>query len=427
MIINEIMKKMRSSQTIAFEEAYRYYNQFDRAYDVYKALRTNMECYHGKSSEFYRENIICSSGCKNKIAGTTISGCTFCNWENESLYLQAGLRVLRKKSEELYVKLVVDELKKQRSGSRHPAVIEEIASPNVFDEEDFTDSLFNSIFLEDKLWEGKPMYGILAVRAEDITSERVKKWKQQFRKNLIIGFGVEVKSEWVRNHWLNKNLTNATINRAIATIHNNGCIASCNVLMGIPGFSTYNSLHEFIDTCEWLAECGADTILVSPLVMKEGTMQHYIHNKMNNTFHHKLTGILDPIEVMFGIYWAVVRNPELANKIQISPQNGKEYMKQFDNLAIQDNIMYNCLNELIEYNEEHQGIKFDALLDTMKKGELCNEYHAFMEKMELEKKVNVKENLDIVAKELISSICVENACDYREKFESELRDFKCGD
>lgn len=58
----------------------------------------------------------------------------------------------------------------------------------------------------------------------------------------FLEIGVEVTNEWLRNHWINKSLSDSKLENAIGMLHEEGFKVNTNILLGIPALPKNNQL-----------------------------------------------------------------------------------------------------------------------------------------------------------------------------------------
>ncbi|MCL2717184.1 MAG: hypothetical protein FWE14_00160 [Lachnospiraceae bacterium] len=402
MIINFIMEILWENATKEYKNIYAEYADKDLL-QIYNEIYKSMHVDIGMSTEVFNENILLSTGCKNRNREKALSGCSMCQWDDEDLAIQAKLKVLKERDSKLYAKLIREGFIKKRGEKAKPSLIEEIASCNVFDNEDFTDNVFDKLFNDNPVFETKPLYGIIAVRANDVTSEKIERWKKQFRGRLFVGFGIEVGCDWLRNHWINKNTTNEDIMKAIGIIREAGCVSSGDILLGIPGLSAYQSLQTFLSTCGWLYEQNIDTILVSPLTSKSRTLQYFITENIDKNETKKIngrkimfSGIPSAYVFITALYEAIRLFPGIEEIIQLSPQNGFVFLERF--MENENKTEFECYfaaeyKKMIEYNISQQGIDKEIINELYSKAAEEEDFKRFIAQCEIEKEISVKDSL----------------------------------
>lgn len=341
-VLREIRKEVHEKYTQMYEESLKV-----EPYVLYRLLQkelkhTNMAMQKDGTTFTY----IPTSGCAycNKDA---IRGCSFCNYLNENTVLMVSLRALQKRAPHLYSQLVIESCLNQ------PV----IKSPMAHFLSGF-DSL-NEDEIDSKTWDvilegvggrrDKAMYGVLVTRADTITREKLKKWKGKVSRRTIVEIGVEVSHDWLRNHWLNKCISQNSILHAIDEIHHTGFYAQADVLIGIPGLTQKQSKQLFVNTCGDLLKMGVDYVLCSPLVNKSATLQQYSFQYLRENTElnqamliNAITGVLPDIYTVFdAIFDTLQEFPELTKRLVIGPVHFPIYAEQMKNLGHRDlNLEY---------------------------------------------------------------------------------------
>lgn len=266
-------------------------------------------------SDLHSLTIVETIGCQHQFKKNRISGCTFCDWDSARVGEVARLRALLEKDEQAYADVVKYSFQKIRGAKCSPTLIEQISIHDIMDTVQFPEAAFRHVFVEDSVYNTSPEIGIVSARASSVTAEQVKKWKQVFRKSLTIGIGIEVGNQWLRNNWLNKNITNIQIQRSIELIHENGAKVCANILLGIPELSNKNALTVFFDTCRYILEIGVDFILVSPLITKPKSLGSMLATDADESDNCQSAMIAD------AVYGITQRFSQSISKFTFSPDN----------------------------------------------------------------------------------------------------------
>lgn len=240
-------------------------------------------CVSQKNMTFYtypgtNMNLLSCSVCAYRLE-QGFSGCSMCDYENGDLMHQAFMAELMSRNRGLYAKAVKKSFQNVRGPAAVPNVFELVSSYDVFSDQEFPEEVFYELFEGNPLFVKKPFSYILETRASSVTPEKlslVRKYIPQPNR-VMIECGVETADEWVRNHWLNKGVSNRQIETAVQQIHAAGFKSSADVLIGIPGFTEQQSIDQFADTVRWLDEIGVDQIIMLPLNRKEKTLQGVIY------------------------------------------------------------------------------------------------------------------------------------------------------
>ena len=438
MIITKIMEELWKDISDKYKLEYDRCSNIDK-HDLYKEICMDIKKLDkGLQSEDFVENIVATSGCSHRNKNGVHAGCAMCNWESKDVQIHAKLSALRDKDKELYAKVILNSFVQNRGINVKPAIIEEIATHDILDPVDFPEEVFLELFEKNKIFNSKPMYGLMAVRASNVSVDKLKKWKSQFRKSLLVGMGVEVGDEWLRNHWINKNTTNEEIINAINSIAEAKCFSTGDILIGIPGLSNGQSIEVFKHTCKWLDQINIDTILVSPLSRKERTVQDFIYKNLVDNEKLKdlhvvngdLTGMPTLFVVFQAIYEVMVDIPNIEAKLKLSPQNFNNYFIQLDEYYRKiektelESYLYNKFKELVEYNLSSSGVNKKYIFEIMENIKTEKEYIEHLSKISVERSISIKDTLAEVSKE-ISKILWPNSWEIKVKeFEEELESYK---
>lgn len=266
---------------------------------------------------------ICSYRLKNNFAG-----CSMCDYEDKNLMDKIYMTALREKSVKLFTKAIVNSFINTRGERSSPNVFELISSYDVFSDDEFPEELFYEIFVANKLFLKEPFCYVFETRASSITIEKLNMIKKYLPANsrVIIEFGVETSNEWIRNHWLNKNIDNKQIFKAIDCIHSSGYKASADVLIGIPGLLELQHIKMFTDTVLWLDKIGVDQMIILPLNRKDYTLHGIIYKYLKDDplllnsglVQGEHTGVPWLTTIISAIYNVIALNPNILNKVNVA-------------------------------------------------------------------------------------------------------------
>lgn len=324
-------------------------------------------------------------GCPHNVRDGKHCGCSFCDWNEDSISNIAYTTELRKKSSTLYRKLQREYINKILS-KRKICFFEEYAIQDCFSDEQITDDEINELFLKEECFENKPILGLVQVRADSVTDNKIIKWKQVVRKGLTLGIGVETGNEWLRNHWLNKGISDIKVINCISIAHRNNCNVCANLLIEIPGLNVKQNIECLIESITKLSKLGCDSIMLSPLVKKKYTIQYYLDTPLLTEDWDKFYFILmvlfeiahlcddEKRKIMlsslnFGDYVNNIRDMDCKSSFQklLKPICAIGGMKVFDNVIYHYNQFCNDDN-FIKYKnlvDAQNGIDkmYDNLLD----------------------------------------------------------------
>lgn len=265
--------------------------EFMDSYEKAKTLDTKslFEKFHNLKMGFYQYpgvnvNVLPSSGCPYRFGNGYLSGCSMCDYQSEYAGVQGALKALREKDARLYAQVIRESFDNLRSKKPVPNIIELLSMYDTFDTEEAPEELFEMLYDINEMYHGRPHKISVESRANNIRKDNIRKLKAKLPKHtrLAVEFGVEVGDEWVRNEWLNKDVTNIQIENAVAAIHEEGCKAQCDVIIGIPGFTERTSIDLAVNTILYLDDIGLDQIEVLPLNRKKYTLQGFLHNYCRN-------------------------------------------------------------------------------------------------------------------------------------------------
>ncbi len=387
----------------------------------------------GISNYAYAENILPTCGCNNRHRDGKLSGCAMCDWESDNYTMCAAMAALKHKSRIRYVEILRKSIEINRGNKVKPALIEEFATHDLLDEDDIIPEFYDDIFLRNPLYEKRPFFGMMAARPDSITSSKVRKWKNQYRKNLIIGMGVETSNEWLRNHWLNKNTSQQSIMNALHILEEEKVSAGGDILFGIPGIPALHSIYILKESLAFLNETSIQNIVVSPLSRKNLTFQNFIYNhlgKEENIFRlyggeTYFTDIPSPYTLLIGMYEALQEISGVEQKIKISPQNTMAYLTQIQHQTFTDMeyAVLNLFKEMAQHSMLDVGIDGKNIEAIYLKAKTEKAFGEQMELLELQRKYPLKELLTVIMQNVITCIWGTEATDRMKKFEKELADY----
>ena len=279
MLIKEVMSHVWKEKNDEYEKLIREAALLD-AEEIYQRVRDMKMTYYTYPGTYM--NLITCSVCSYRL-DNHFAGCSMCNYENEDLQHKVYMTLLRKKNKDLYIKAIVDHFHNTRGEQVKPDVYELFSGYDIFSEKEFPEEVFEQMLGKNKLFIKKPLGYIFEARASSITQEKLNTLKKYTsdKDRIYIEFGVEVADEWIRNHWLNKGLSNDEIINAIQSIHRAGFYACADVLLGIPGLTEEQSINHFIQTIVWLNQLGVDQFVILPLNRKELTLQGILHKHLS--------------------------------------------------------------------------------------------------------------------------------------------------
>ncbi|WP_432409051.1 hypothetical protein [Wukongibacter sp. M2B1] len=273
-----------------------------------------------------------TSGCPHKVNDGRFCGCSMCNYFSGDMELLAMMSVVKQRNPLLYGKTLRFCFENSRGKSAIPNVFEYVNGHDSLSTEEFPQEAFHELFCKENLFSTKPYRLIFEARASSVSKERLMVYKEKCARNVEIAFGVEVYDEWIRNHWLNKNIYNHEIVEAVKIIKECKCQSRANILIGVPGLTEEQSMKLLMDSINWLKDLGVDYITLSPLVSKERTIQGYIFDRLKDSpiisKAHIIGGFEDGTPSIFFVFDAIYRimsDSELIDKMVFAPVNFMQY------------------------------------------------------------------------------------------------------
>lgn len=409
-VMSEIWNENYQQYNIELKKAIQY-----EVTDLKKLCKSDIDLLNEKVfvSKNHSLTIIETIGCQHQFKSNCISGCTFCDWDSARIPELARLKALQVKDKNVYSEIIRYSFEKIRGLSCEPSIIEQLSIHDALDKTQFPEDAFNKLFIDNSVYTSKPHVGIISARASSVTENSILQWKKLFKQGLTIGIGVEVGNEWLRNHWLNKNIYNYEIERAIKLIHDNGAKVCANILLGIPGISAYNSLDIFFDTCSYLIQHNVDFILISPLITKPKSLGNLLNsNQYNNDI---------PLSILLAdaVNGIIEKFQEHISKFTFSPDNFESaiQMSHGEELIYLEQI-YNSIDNMGKVYTTKQLNKFEKIYKEFKNSEYYTTYN-----QKSSSTTSIEENLKTSAI-TISNTLWKNNEKYNE-FLKELEQFEC--
>jgi radical SAM enzyme (TIGR01210 family) len=235
-----------------------------------------------------------TTGCSHCFHENELIGCSMCNLHHNDYNTVAQMRSIRKRAPDLYSDVVCKTAKAGRPSRLHRTAIEYIFAYNFFDLFEMPDFTVEKLLTQGVLFTKKPRVIQIEGRADMMDPDQLKKIRDKiYPSKLIIRMGIECSNEWIRNHWINKKISNECIITAINTCLDLDIQVVANVLFGIPGFTEEQSIRHFINTILWLDSLGVPFFNCSVLIRKPQTLQGLIHQMSLCNGPLQNTGIYD--------------------------------------------------------------------------------------------------------------------------------------
>jgi len=392
MFIEEVVSKIWGKVSLDYQEEYNKALLLDTGslYNaVIRGIETGAKNIGVFTSSDFSITSLATSGCPHCNRGNKFSGCSMCDYSSPYTENLAKMNALKTRDPELYAKAVRYSFDYVRGKTPEPSIFELVTGYDCLNSEEFPDEVFKELFEDNDLFSRKPYKYTFETRASSINPDKIKKWKDKLGKRVKVEFGVEVGNEWIRNHWINKNITNDHIIDAVKTISNEGWESNANVLIGIPGFTEKQAIAVFKQSVVWLESLGVNEIVCSPLSAKNRTLQGFIKENLNGNSRLVDCGIVCGdntgmpwiFTVIEAIYSVVSENPGIAKKIMLSNVNFPLY---FDKVRqVNKHMSVNKAIEAIEkFGEDRDpGNLFEARKE-LHKDKYYNEYLEFIEAQE---------------------------------------------
>lgn len=253
---------------------------------------------YGEGEQKASLTLVPTSGCPHKFSTEKgkfeiKGGCSMCNYHSEFVTEIAALKALKEKDPTDYSRFIKESFTKTRGKNPQPNTLELISANDTLDPKEFSLQDAKALFRPEgkNLFEKTPVKGyVLEVRADSVAEnqENLPEMKKIINGKLAVEIGVEVGDgkggiyDFIRNNWINKNISSENVKRAIEVAHKNQVHITTNVLIGIPGLTEEQSIDAAVNTVKWLDDIGSDTILLLPLNLKEYTLQDRIHQLKDN-------------------------------------------------------------------------------------------------------------------------------------------------
>lgn len=373
-----------------------------------------------------------TSGCAHHIREDRMTGCSFCDLHTDHQEIEANLKALQDKDVKLYAKAIRHNIMNTRGVIKQRYVKEYLLCHNFLDPAEVPDEVLQELFGPDGVYKKKAMYYELETNVKSLTLENITNIERYLGKGKAwFRVGIECQDDWLRNHWLNKNLTNREIEDAVRLCHERGHKIIGNVMFGLPGLTEEQSLEEFKKTILWLTELKVDMYSVSVMNRKEKTLQGLLSRQLGNSklllekgiAQKEHTGLPWLISIIKGIDWGIRTIPDFKEKMAFG-QLIQSYIpgKKYD-LSYNESVSCSCFEETYEVFRQlifqHDWSGFERLVHKLK-DEDC--YQAYQELLAKQKRAGtVKETLYLEAVELAKKLWGDNCEDKLLEIEQEFQ------
>lgn len=316
------MKNLWSDRTVLYNSEYEKAQKMDIS-DLYNkiilSVRNIKNKIHFYDSDYLSATMLVSTGCCHQKKNACLSGCSMCDYYSDQIPELAMINALKDRDSELYKQAVLYSFTNTRGNKIIPKAIETVTTYNIFDKEAFPPDLFDTIFLSDKTFTHRPLKMKFETRAPLVDKNTIYDLSKKLGHRVSVSMGVETGCEWIRNHWLNKNIYNHELKTCVDNVHSVGWRAIGNLIIGIPGFTENQTVKICRDSILWMSELGFDEIVVSPLVRKNLTLQNYIFNNLKNNTTLSDVGLVNGEHTGMPFIYTVLRvlYPFLTKEIKI--------------------------------------------------------------------------------------------------------------
>ena len=376
------------------------------------------------------------TGCMHCIKNGRFAGCSFCDYYSHTAEPLARVTALKDKSPDLYAKLISLSFKMTRGNHCEPAIVEYVSGHDTLSPEIMTKEVYDEIDKMGEMFKSKALYTFFETRASNITVERIEKWKKHIgdkvSKRIVVEFGVETGNEWIRNHWLNKNITDADIKAAIKQTHEVGLYTAASIIIGLPGLNDAQSARIFIKSFLKLYDMGTDFIICVPLVRKGRTLQDYLYDALKD--NEKLiktgavkgehTGMPWIVTVLESICEILKERPGAERKMILGPVYFRPYLKKMSLMKREkpeEKMTLQIIEGLEHYGKWKKPEELFRLQEEMRQNEI---YQKYLELLKYQaKSYSLEGVMKMTVKELAKELWSDSWKEQEKAFIEELNEF----
>ncbi len=340
MFIEQVMKKVWEPQSMQYQEVWDKAEKMTSS-ELYEDILKGFEHVNldALPNQYMNITNIVTSGCAHCIKDKCFNGCTFCDFYSSYAVDVAKMSVLRQKDRALYAKVVKYGVEIQRKNST-PALVEYFSAHDTLDEKAITDEVIQELSKVQDEAKRQTFNCFFETRASSVTEEKLIRWKSQVADKISnraeLVFGTETSDEWLRNHWLNKNIRDEEIDRAISIGKKQKCFVGTTVLMGIPGLPDVYGMKMFVETFLSISRKDVNHIICSPMLPKKSSLQGYIAKEMKENKALQEAGIINGfftgmpnIVMVFEALCTVIREGiEVSKKLVLCPSFFPPYLEK---------------------------------------------------------------------------------------------------
>ncbi len=376
------------------------------------------------------------TGCMHCIKKGQFAGCSFCDYYSHTAEPLARVTALKDKRPDLYAKLISLSFKMTRGNHCEPAIVEYVSGHDTLSPEIMTEEVYDEIDKMGEMFKSKALYTFFETRASNISVERIEKWKKHIgdkvSKRIVVEFGVEAGNEWIRNHWLNKNVTDADIKNAIDQTHEAGLYTATSVIIGLPGLNDAQSAKVFKNSFLKLYDMGTDFIICVPLVRKGKTVQDYLYDVLNENEELIKTGAVKGehtgmpwiVTVLESICEILKERPGAEKKMILGPVYFRPYLKKMSLMELEEpekKMTLQIIEGIEHYVKWKRPEELFRLQEEMRKNKIYRKYLNLLRYQE--ETFPMEAVMKTTAEELAKTLWEDSWKEKREKFFEEINEF----
>lgn len=364
--MNEVMRVIWTNESEEYTKCYNIAMDMeisDLSETIY--LMTDMPMYE----EEYRGGMcaLVTTGCGYHIQNGHMSGCSMCNLHN-SPKLDAYMAVLRKRDVCKYAWTVKQIYLKSKGVVDKRTYKEYWLSCCFLGDDQMPLEAYRELFGEKGIILKRPIYHEFETSVASVRYEKIKQLESFVgKKGLIFRLGIEYGSEYIRQIWINKPVTNLQIKEAIDICHSMGHKVTANVIFGIPALGEEASLKEFIHTMQMLEDYKADFYSISILYRDPKTLQGLVYERLSEDevlrdkglASGKHTGLPWLFTVLRGFEWIFRNIPNYRERCGLG---------NFDPRIVRDGgeVAYNNRRDCRCYKETYEALRRFAFYKDIK-------------------------------------------------------------
>ncbi|MDR2932496.1 MAG: hypothetical protein LBV27_05250 [Oscillospiraceae bacterium] len=321
--ISELMVKIWEPESLKYKKLR---EEYDNLSDGDFTARVSAYFDGKDADESVYMTALNSCGCPYWNQNGILSGCSFCDFFSKHFEGFVLLGALKDRNRERYEALIIDRFYISRAKEPNINMLEHITGFDSLNTDEISAKLHEELLGEESSF-FKDGFTVLSceTRATSVTPQRVRSWKKNVKGRLRVECGAEVHNEWLRNHWINKGITDCDLSRAARILREERCLFACDVIIGIPGLSERQSIALFPHAFRFCVDLGAMQVITSPLLRKGVNLQSAISEKLGQDSELTDIGIggngpigIHVFSVLLAVCSAVKKYPEDASKLKFA-------------------------------------------------------------------------------------------------------------